>query len=531
MYFRSPERNAQLHLRFNPKISGSLQPPCERRPLAKCRGLSMQGIAREELHPSSRLYKLMRLVPFIVFILFSLFSFGEDRNFIFRFSSNYTDDHFTVGNNLLNFRECNGSSDWVSVSFTENHLSVFFRASQPETFENRPSVMFTVNYDGSNSFGQVVMEPQTYRFICQWDDSGQIEEDKDYFASLLRDDDGFIGPGEDNDKWIFTPQKQGCCLEISADDDFALKARQDSKEWESPVDLLSSQGNFLFSKRLYLTNAVIGRSIDFIVSRPENSPARTINYHFSLKPVRPLVLVHGIRSSPTWHGDSETSFGDLKKKAHLYASFPPCMVFDFPWDSDKGSIRDYCGDKSSEFNLYGFTYKRCGDWKLKPVFFAHSMGGLLFLEQMKNSAFRKAAGGAVFAGSPFCGSDIANVALQTDIGRKIKTGADILNKTKTSVANLKLLARGSKSIPERLKNIDAGFPFLFLVGGATDDRITGHGDKRVNVSSASLYNTLPLSNEDHLVVGMEHGELVDISLPPSAKHENTCAKLIKMLEH
>lgn len=491
-------------------------------------------IVREELHPSSRPYKLMRIITFILFLLASLYSFGEGRDFIFRFNSNYTSDHFTVGNNLLNFRDCIGSSDWVSVSFSENYLSVHFNARQPGTFENRKGVMFSVNYDGSNVFEHVVMEPKTYRFICQWDEEGLIKEDENCTASLLYDKEGFINlslNADDSDKWIFTPQKQGYCFEVTATNDFLLEARQNGRELGEPKATIRSQADSLFSKRLYVTNALLGQPVDFIVSRPENSPAATIDYRFSIRPARPLVLIHGIRSSPTWHGDKGTSFGDLKTKADAYDGFPPCIVFDFPWDSDKGSIKDYCGGKGSEALLYGFTDKHCGNWKLKPVFFAHSMGGLLLIEQMKKSAFLDASGGAVFAGSPFCGSDIANVLLQTDIGRKIKIGGDILNKTKTTVANLKLLARGSKSIPGRLKQIDPDLPILLLVGGTTDNRITGHGDKRVNVSSASLHNTLPLSNEDHLVVGMEHGELVDIALPPTGNYEDICSKLKEMLEH
>ena len=475
----------------------------------------------------------MRNVTFILFLLVSIFSFGEENDLIFRFNSQYTSDHFTVGNNLLNFHDCSGSSDWISVSFTENHQSVYFYAKQSKTFEDRKSVIFTVNYDGSNVFEHVVMEPRTYRFLCQWDDEGLINEDKDYSASLLYDTAGFIGinPENDEDKWIFIPQKQGYCFEVTATNDFLLKARQNGNEFGKLERIISSQPDNLFSKRLYVTNAVLDRPIDFIVSHPEYSEAGTISYRFSLRPVRPLVLIHGIRSSPTWHGDHYTSFGDLKENASKYGGFPPCIVFDFPWDSNRGSIVDYCGDKNSEFNLYGFSYKRCGGWKLKPVFFAHSMGGLLLLEQMKNASFHEEAGGAIFAGSPFCGSDIANVLLQTDIGRKIKIGGDFLNKTKTTVANFKLLARGSKSISERLKKIDTDFPVTFLIGSFTNDKITGRGDKRVNVSSSSLYNTLQFSNEEHLVVDMEHGELVDIALPPESKYAGICSKIKNRMEH
>lgn len=491
-------------------------------------------IAREELHPSSRLFKLMRTISFIILLLASLSSLGEDRDLVYRFNSKYTSNHFTVGSNLLNFQNCSGSSDWISVSFSERYQTIYFHVAQPTNIEDRKSVMFTVDYAGSNVFGHVVSEPKSYRFLCQWDDEGTIEIDKRYSASLLAEKPGFVNAfleDQDRDKWIFTPEKQGYCFEVTATNDFVLEARQGSLEFDEPVKVVFPQPNNLFSKRLYITNAVPDRPIDLIVSRPEDAEAETIAYTFSLRPIRPLVLIHGIRSEPTWHGSPETAFGELKEKACRYAGFPPCIVFDFPWDSDRGSIRDYCGGKGSEHNLYGFAYKRCGDWELKPLFFSHSMGGLLIIEQTKNGEFREMIDGAIFAGSPFCGSDIANFLLQGDIGRIAKVGADLIGKTRTTTENLKLLSRGSKSIPERLKTIKTNFPVLFLVGGRLDDVLTGRGDTRVNVSSASLYNTLSFSDEKHVIVNMRHGELIDITLPPGKSHENFCVKLQEMMEH
>ncbi|MBO7543217.1 hypothetical protein J6T93_04850 [bacterium] len=472
----------------------------------------------------------MRVI-LLTILLASLSSFGGDNDFVFRFSSNYLSDFFPVGNNLLNFRSCDGSSEWVSVTFSDRYQTAYFEAREAGRFEDRKSVTFTVFYDGSNVFGQTVMEPKTYRFLCQWDEDGPIEEDVEYSASLLYDEEGFYSPGEDRDKWIFEPKCQGYCFEVSAAEDFLLKADQGSFELNEPVALLPGEGSPPFSKRLYVTNAILDRILNFRISRPENSEAKDIRYSFSLKPVRPLVLVHGIRSSPTWHKDPESSFGDLKLKACSYGGFPPCLVFDFPWNSKNGCIKDYCGGKGSEHHLYGFADKACGNWKLKPVFFAHSMGGLLFFEQMKNRGFAKFVDGAIFAGSPFCGSDIANVLLQTTPGWILKEGGDIIDQTRTTDGNLRLLSRGTKSIAERLKNLGAGLPVLFLVGQATENVITGFGDKRVNASSASLFNTLSFLNEDHLILNMEHGELVEIPLPPTKDYEEVCRKIKTMLEH
>jgi len=448
---------------------------------------------------------------------------------ILRFSSRQTEDYFIVGNNLLNFESVQGRSDWIDLSFREGSQTVLFRAKSAETIEDRPDALFSIFYAGSNSFGRVVMESRTYNFLCQWDEEGPLEEDREYSASLLSRKEGFSDPGEDSDVFSFKPSKQGYCLEVSASNDFLVSARQEGLFWDEASEIFYDAERAVAAKRLYLTNAFLGKDISFSISRPPGEPERRTYYRFSLRPIRPLVLVHGIRSSPVSPADRATSFGEIREKAPRYGLFPPLLVFDFPWDSDKGSISDYCGRQ--EGSLGAFAADKCRDWKLKPVFFAHSMGGLLVLEQLRDRDFFSSAGGFIFAGSPFCGSDLANFFLFSAKGKVIKKSLGLLNKVRTTDANIRLLARGSRKIWERLKNFRRPLRTLFLVGYQNEDAATGRGDTVVNISSAGLPKSLEWAEPEQLVLYMQHNELVDIDLPPSDKYGRLCRKLCEILEH
>lgn len=467
----------------------------------------------------------------LILIFFALSALAGEYDNILRFSSRLTEDRYPVANNLLNFREVKGESDWLDLSLTEGNGTVVFRAKTPTVYEDRPDALFSVCYDGSNSFGTVVMEARTYNFLCQWDDYGTLEADKDCSASLLAEKEGYIGLGEDTDDWSFVPKKQGWCLEVTASNDFSLSAKQGGLNWDKPVNVFFEADRATVSKRLYITNAVLDANVVFTVARSEESGEERIFYKFSLRPIRPLVLVHGIRSSPLDAKDPYTSFGDMRAKASSYGGFPPTMVFDFPWDSNHESILSYRGKKEARGTLYGYSDGKCGNWALKPVFFAHSMGGLLLLEQARDKNFHSFMGGAVFAGSPFCGSDLANYLLCTTPGRIVKAGANVLNKVRTTDKNLALLARGSDKVWQRLKNLRPFPNTLFLAGYQNGDDLVGRGDSVVNVSSAALPVSVSWPEAGILPLYMEHGEMVGIDLPPSAKHRGTCEKINNVLEH
>ncbi|MBR5901373.1 hypothetical protein IKZ40_03405, partial [bacterium] len=233
----------------------------------------------------------------------------------------------------------------------------------------------------------------------------------------------------------------------------------------------------------------------------------------------------------TSSSDPESAFGEFKKKAFKYKEFPPVMVFDFPWDSNRGSILDYCGKINESRTLYGFAHGKCGGWKLKPVFFTHSMGGLLLLEQMKEEGFRAFAQALIFGGSPFCGSDLANLLCFKKTGQALKQAGRVLDKVKTTDRNLKLLTRGSSEIWERLRKLPTELKTLFIVGDGKDAHYTGIGDGTVNVSSASLKNSAPWPDSEILNVDLEHGEIVEINFPPRTKHLQIINKIKTILEH
>lgn len=467
----------------------------------------------------------------LILLFFSLSALAGEFDNILRFSSRLTEDRFVVANNLLNFREVKGESDWLDLSLTEGNGTVVFRAKTPTGYEDRPDALFSVCYDGSNSFDTVVMEARTYNFLCQWDDRGALEADRDCSASLLAEKEGYAGLGEDKDDWSFVPKKQGWCLEVTASNDFSLSAKQGGLNWDKPVELFFEADKATISKRLYITNAVLDANVVFTVARNEGSGEERIFYKFSLRPIRPLILVHGIRSSPVRATDPYTSFGAMRTKASSYGGFPPLVVFDFPWDSNQGSILSYCGKKEERGTLYGYSDGKCGNWALKPVFFAHSMGGLLLLEQMRNRDFYSFMGGSIFAGSPFCGSDLANFILCTTPGKIIKAGANVLDKVRTTDKNLTLLARGSDKVWQRLKNLRPHDNSLFLAGYQNSDVLVGRGDGVVNISSSALPLIAAWPGAVILPLYMEHSEMVEIDLPPSEKRRRTCEEITKILEH
>ncbi|MBR5623688.1 hypothetical protein IKW72_01590 [bacterium] len=469
-----------------------------------------------------------RIPTFLLLCACALLSDDQlDNDHILRFNRENLTNSFSVRNNLLNYAGYENPGDWLSFETVDNGGTMIFIAENAEEYLDRRDAMVSVTYEGSNSFGQAVSEGRAFRFLCQWDDCGAIREDEPSPGSIAATPKDFLGSAPDEDTWHFTPARQAYCLEYAASNDLLVVARQSGGQvWSNAVETIGSN-----AKRLYLTNIALNSQVNFKLSNPSSNQTSTISYRLNLTPVRPLILVHGIRSSPTSPSDPGSAFGEFKEKAFKYKEFPPVMVFDFPWNSNRGSILDYCGGLADIRTLYGFAYGKCGDWKLKPVFFVHSMGGLLLLEQLKEDGFRSFANALIFGGSPFCGSDLANFLNFKRAGKAMKLVGRALNKVRTTDKNLKLLARGSSEIWKRMKDLPGEIKSLFIVGDGKNAYPTGQGDGTVNLSSASLKNSVPWPEGEILNVGLEHGEIVEINFPPHPKHLNIINKIKTILEH
>lgn len=452
---------------------------------------------------------------------------GLDNDFILRFNRNILTNSFSVRNNLLNYAGVDVASAWLTFETIDNGGTIRFIARPTGEYLDRREELAVAAYLGSNVFDQVISEDRTFRFLCQWDDCGPLSEDEEVPGSIASTPEDFLGYPQDVDNWTFTPDKQAYCLEYSASNDLLVAAVQaGGMTWSNAVEVIGSS-----AKRLYLTNVSMNSQINFRLKNPSSNQTQSVSYRLTLRPVRPLVLVHGIRSSPTMASDCASAFGEFREKAMRYEEFPPLIVFDFPWDSNKGSILDYCGKINDRRTLYGYAMEKCGSWKLKPVFFSHSMGGLLILEQLKEEGFRAFAQALIFGGSPFCGSDLANYLCFKKAGKALKLAGQALNKVKTTDKNLRLLTRGSLKIWERLKDLPVELKALFIAGDGKSSRLTGTGDGTVNVSSASLKNSAPWPNSEILNVDLDHGEIVEINFPPQTKHLKIIKKIKTILEH
>ena len=96
--------------------------------------------------------------------------------------------------------------------------------------------------------------------------------------------------------------------------------------------------------------------------------------------------------------------------------------------------------------------------------------------------------------------------------------------------NLLLLNRGTSWIWKRLEKIPVDLRVLFITGDHINAYPVGLGDDTVNISSASLHNTLSWPASDHLDVGLDHGGITEIALPPGRAHVPILNKLKEMLE-
>ena len=106
-----------------------------------------------------------------------------------------------------------------------------------------------------------------------------------------------------------------------------------------------------------------------------------------------------------------------------------------------------------------------------------------------------------------------------------------MNKVRTTDKNLLLLIRGASWVWQRLQEAPSDIRSVFIVGDQNDTYPVGKGDGTVNLSSASLYNTLNWPSEDHLNVDLDHGEITEINIPPTGAHALILNKIKALLEH
>lgn len=401
------------------------------------------------------------------------------------------------------------SEDWISVSGVYHNRT--FTATETDNFKQND------DYHKNGIFVRYyLLTNKTFEVIFQWDqvDNTNITTGKTYKASILRNytrNDDYIF-SDDVDIYCFTPKYTAYCIEMDIDSNVNMSISEDGILYVPCVFTNTLEGTVwsqINHKRYYKKDWIRNHKYYIKVCGDENDNdyyLTTHNYQFTIKNVKPIVLVHGIDSNPKNSSDKETAFKDIKNDLPRVDELTPVVVFDFPWNDSEGEYTSYCQDGSQ--SLSHFINQKCQHLGSKPIIVSHSIGGILTLRQMINdNNVIDQIDKCVFFGIPFCGSDKASWWIS-------KKWSD------TSAYNLRCLERGTKhiwgllsNIPPKFKNnIDSTYfygtgnkIFVFCYGGTDSDGV-------VSISSANLPSTLGLSSES-IPLKDNHMNMKNISFP------------------
>ena len=473
----------------------------------------------------------MRLTLLLLFLPLLLFAEeGELNRFVFRFSEKYLTNNFTHVNNLRNFESLKGEADWITVEPGEDNFHFNFIARPPDLLmKRRQDAEFEISFGGSNIEERVIMDGFQAKILCQWDETRDLKFDQVCEGALSRTPTEYdfyhdFGPNmNDKDDFFFDPVYSAFCLELLTKDKLILTVTRSTGYTQSnSVEIIKKNGTKDGSLRLYVTNVLANtRYLCRVSTKPENLTSE-LTYSLTLKKVRPLVLVHGIRSHPSDSSDKVTTFPGIMEGLPSYEEFEPALPLDFPWNDRRGTLSTYCGGKTMKGTLFAYCQKRCGNWGLKPVILAHSAGGLLVAEQLRSKGFLEMLDGLIFVGCPFFGSDWPYLLKYNGNLFKEKRDEFVRDLVHTSVPNLDLLARGTSkrwNFLTALEKIPDSVRTSFFIGEKNSIfNISALGDKRVNVSSANLKDSFQMKKAQSTTTNQEHSEIKEISFPPTSSY-------------
>lgn len=430
---------------------------------------------------------------------------------------------------------------WVSVSFD---ISSWFIANAQLAISSGMEAGFDnigpiEGFDDENQGQRIYWPEDGGHIICQWDIENyqEIHEDIKVHGRLLRtlnnyfDENGQESPF-DVTYYCFTPNESAYCFEFDEGDDVNIAIHTssnifDETNYNVPIKVCkNTNDNDTNIKRAYKVDFT--PSINYYIKIYGNYNydyySENHSYAFTVKKVKPIILVHGIGASPVSTNDFDTTFGKIPEEFPIISELSPKIIFDFPWNAKSGSYTKYCGDDST--SLFHFVEQKCNYITKKPIMFVHSMGGLLTLRQMENKhAFLTKMDSFAFFGTPFCGSDAAQ--------------HDIIGKLFASEENLRLLRRGTNHIWDLLDNIPDAFfrnhnslyfigtdPWiLYLIiyyGGTSCDGV-------VKEASADLPGTLLIKNFDVNHVDLNHIKIKKLILPYKNDYKNIYDKIKEKL--
>ena len=299
-------------------------------------------------------------------------------------------------------------------------------------------------------------------------------------------------------------------------------------------------------------------------------------YKIRVFKARPVILVHGINSSPKDSSDPGTTFEHMRDYLGYFKEISPCVCYDFPWDSndeDASGFEKYVGNnKTINFSLFKFVHDKVNDIHegYKANIILHSMGGFVVRYQLHYSDFADMIHQILFIDSPQYGSELANFIITRP------SSADRFNKlpgTDTSHQNYLHLSRGSDTIWEMHHEKNLNIPpsrIAFTVGTSrgiyktfptvmfaydcaegiisdllkenkvaiTENTIEAYfkeryliglkrGDGIVPVTSQNLLNLLPdIPKENYIFFEKHHTEAQKLSLD----NMNSCKELYNLIK-
>ena len=448
-----------------------------------------------------------------------------------RFDLNHMIDDVTIHSsvNLDN-------DDWITINKDEN-MFYFIADNDNENLENK----FLVSYSGTWPTPEAHQDPHTFQYepqmngyiYCQWDvtNGTPVEADQTITNRILRSYEG-IQMDNDVDIYTFLPTNSVYCIEMPVNSRVTMSIDLNMSDFsnisfECTTNVHNcSQG---FTKRCYKDDWIIGEKyyIKLYCSNSNDYYEADQNYIFTIRNVQPVVLIHGINSHPTFPGDPETAFLEIKRVLPHADDLRPIVFFDFPWNPKNTKYDQYIGENNLDKNiLYGYIYDILINYKLKPIVFSHSMGGILTVCQIEErESIVSLIRNYVFFGTPFCGSDAASYPFAGFFSN-------------TSSDNIDRLRRGTKDVWVFMSKIPTSFLnsySTFFIG--TDNILRGKDygiswhknggkdcDGVVSISSANLSGTMHRSNE-RIKVNYNHTEMKELVFPLSGDYLDIYNKL------
>ncbi|MBO7448662.1 alpha/beta hydrolase [bacterium] len=461
------------------------------------------------------------LLLFLVCISFNIS--GEvisDFERCLRFNANHLTNSITLptSSNL-------GVKEWVSTFKESESTTVYFIADHDKNNLETPEEQF---YTGIWPTFYPIYDPETgaikyeinVNIICQWDitNNTPVFVNNTITNRLLKTPHFSDGnaPEDDTDIYVFSPEEEGYCIEMPIDSHVELAITLDMSNYEIAdfgATCYSSSSEFGPIKRYYKNDwikdtnyylIVRGYTNDFNYYRTEH------NYQFTIRNVRPIILIHGIFSNPTNTTDQATAFSEIKNDLPYIYKLCPVSFYDFPWDHMNNEYIQYTG--SDNYSLFSFTTNICLGYYFKPVVISHSMGGMLVVRQIINkSSILNWIKSFVFFGTPFCGANAATYSVTPYI-------IDV------SPENLYYLKRGTKNVWDFMSSIPYAdlnnHNSAFIIGKHPTIRkykvFWKNGGKDcdgvVPISSANLPNTLEQPG-DTFEVNYNHIEMKNLKHP------------------